>query len=94
MATYLIVLTCPTDEGPGSNVFNQIQEKYPNHLQLSSSSILVRSQQAADQIAKGVGLKGDDREDGATGVVFKMNGVYSGYASRSLWGWLGEAEAE
>lgn len=39
-------------------------------------------------IAEAVGLKGDDRIDESSGVVFKMNSAYSGYTQRSLWEWL------
>ena len=61
----------------------------PEHYQLADEALyLVRSNAISQTIAEDIGLKGDDRVEGVTGIVFKLNSAYSGYASRSAWEWL------
>lgn len=61
----------------------------PEHYELAENALyLVRSNVISQTIAEDIGLKGDDRIDGATGIVFKLNSAYSGFASRSAWEWL------
>ena len=50
--------------------------------------ILVSSPRAMSQdISTAAGLGAE-----TTGVVFRLNGAYSGYTSQSLWEWLGDQE--
>ncbi len=53
---------------------------------------LVSTDVIAETIAINVGIKGDDRIEDANGVVFRLKASYSGYAARSLWDWLAQAE--
>ena len=73
-----------------AEVSERIKEKYPKHYQLNSTFFLVRSDQITENVAIEIGIKGDDRINDALGVIFKLNGAFSGYASRALWDWLDE----
>lgn len=41
-------------------------------------------------VARVAGIKGTNRD--ATGVVFKLNSVYSGFTKKALWEWLSDVE--
>ena len=68
----------------------RIEVEYPNsnHYKVSDSYYLVHADSLSDHVATQIGVKGDDKVEGASGVVFKLNGAYSGWAPRSLWEWL------
>ena len=87
MPIHMILLT-----EPNADVAARIEEKYPGHHQVADNCYLVQSKEITQDIALNVGIKGEDRVEDVTGVVFKLNGAYSGYAARALWEWLGEAE--
>lgn len=87
MPIHIILLTTPS-----ADVIARIEEKYPNHHQVMEGCYLVQSKELTQDIAVNVGLKGEGRVEDVTGVVFKLNGAYSGYAARTLWEWLGEVE--
>lgn len=89
MAVHMIVLTKPNDA-----VVSRIQEVYPDNYQITQTCYLVQSKNITQKIATTVGIKGEDRIDNASGAVFKLNGAYSGFASRSLWEWLDQAEEQ
>ncbi len=44
----------------------------------------------AHDVAEAAGLRGKNREAGATGVVFKLNRGYSGFTSKVLWEWMSD----
>ena len=87
MRTFSVVLNERDDE-----VASRIAEAYPDHYQISEVSFLVADDALTDTVATNVGIKGENKVDGARGVVFKLNHTYSGYTSRSLWDWLEKAE--
>lgn len=87
MPIHIVLLT-----QPNQGVVRRIRQAYPSHHQVTDSCYLVQSPQITQDVAVKVGIKGQDRVDGASGVVFKLNGAYSGYAPRALWEWLGQAE--
>ena len=87
MCTFAIVLN---ETNPA--VAERIEEKYPDRYRITDTSFLVADDTIAERVATAVGIKGDDRIENAAGVVFKLNGVYSGHSSRSLWDWLTLAE--
>ncbi len=89
MALHNIVLQDENDE-----VVKRIEKEYPNNHAVSSTSFLVRTDEISEKVAIKVGIKGDDRINDASGVVFRLNGAYSGYASRALWEWLSIGEGE
>ena len=74
--------------GPNEGVWALLREKYTDNFEMSATLFLVRSDNVAEKIAMDVGMKGSDRVDGSSGVVFKLNKSYSGFASNSLWEWL------
>ena len=86
--TYCVILNEPSEEIP-----RNAHALFENTYQLSDSCVLVR---AGDVTARGVaaalGLRpADDDEcgdDQPSGVVFSLNGSFSGYNSSSLWDWL------
>ena len=87
MRTFAIVLN-----EANLDIVERIERKYPDHYRITDTSFLVADDTIAEKVATTVGIKGDDRIENARGVVFKLNGAYSGYSSRSLWEWLTAAE--
>ncbi len=79
-------------EKPNSEVANLIKERYPECYEFSDTVFLISQDSLTETIAQEVKIKGDDRIEAATGAVFKLNGAYAGYASRSLWEWLEKTE--
>ena len=67
-----------------------LKKEYPSHYKLNSQSFAIRSKLLADDIARSVGIKGDARF--VSGVVFRLNHIYAGYTSASLWDWLAVTE--
>ena len=59
-------------------------------FQLSPTFAVVSSSGVSGSVAEGVGIKGENKVEGASGVVFKLSSAYSGYTVSSLWEWLGE----
>ena len=79
-----------------SQISERIRSQYPGtteHFKLSDNLYLVRSDSIADAVARAVGIKGDDLIENATGIVFRLNTAYAGFASRSIWEWLELAES-
>ena len=74
------------------DIVERIEGKYPDHYRITDTLFLITDDTIAEKVATTVGLKGDDRIESARGVVFKLNGAYSGYSARSLWDWLTTAE--
>lgn len=68
----------------------RLKARYSSVYEVSDKAFLVRTADLAETVAKNVGIKGDDRI--MSGVVFRLNSIYSGYTSRVLWDWLSEAE--
>lgn len=87
MSIHIVLLTEPNDE-----VAARIKEKYPECHQVTDTGFLVQSREITQDVAMKAGIKGENRVEDAGGVVFKLNGAYSGFASRALWEWLGQAE--
>ena len=89
MTTHAVVLIEPNAE-----VEKRIFDTYPKprHFKLTDTFYLVRNGHLSEDIAVSTGLKGDERIEQATGVVFRLNRAYAGYASPTLWEWLVDAE--
>lgn len=83
MAIHNIVLQEENDQ-----VLNRIVKEYPNHYQINSTSFLVSTDEISEKVATRIGIVGDDRIKDSSGIVFRLNGAYSGYASRAVWEWL------
>ena len=54
--------------------------------ELDTNSYLVRTAMTSQKLAETVGIKGEDRI--VSGVVFRLNHIYSGYYDKGLWEWL------
>lgn len=81
---FAIILNTPNSE----KIEKGIKETYPDYYQISDNCFLVSSPQIADEVANTIKLKGPDRIEETSGVVFKLNGSYAGYSYQSLWDWM------
>ena len=90
MVTFVIVMD---SEGAAasSQVKTRLQEKFKHFHEFSPTSFLVADDVLTLDVAEAAGIKGENRQPGATGAIFKIAG-YSGYTDRSLWEWLGKVE--
>lgn len=85
---FVVTLTVENTE-----IEERIKEAY-RYYPLSDKCYLVSSDGISEQVANQIGLKGNERIPDALGVVFKLNGAYSGYASKSIWEWLSDQEEQ
>ncbi|MCY3955354.1 MAG: hypothetical protein OXF47_05110 [Nitrospira sp.] len=88
---FAIVLNEPND-----GVAERITTAYSKRFKYTDTCYLVAFDEAiiTEDIAEEVGLKGEDRIEDASGVVFKLNSAYSGYTKKTLWEWLNSIEEE
>ncbi|MYA65431.1 MAG: hypothetical protein F4139_14210 [Gemmatimonadetes bacterium] len=79
-------------QDPEAPTYDRLNQKYDpaNVYRVNKMTFLVRTKQLAEDVSVVAGIKGDERF--VSGVVFKLNRYYAGYASRSLWEWLQEDE--
>ena len=61
--------------------------------ELEENVFIVSDDTLTRSVAKAAGLARDQADIGVRGVVFKLNGSYTGYTRQSLWEWLENAEA-
>ena len=80
------------DSSQPEDTYTQLKESYSDHFELSDGLFLIPSDEIAERVAVQVGIKGEGRS--ADGVVFKLNGSYAGYTTRSLWEWLTKVEGQ
>ena len=59
---------------------------------LSSNALLVESEVAKASVLSDLLEIGDDLDPPRIGVVFKLNGSYSGFYAKDLWSWLEEIQ--
>ena len=71
-----------------SEIAKRIEEGYPGSYRINSTCFLVRTDDLTAKVAANVGIKGDKQIQDAVGVVLKLNGAYSGFASSSIWEWF------
>jgi hypothetical protein len=74
-----------------SEVKRRILSKYEigkDLYEFSDTLLFIHDDSLAEHIAKEIGIKGDSKISGASGVVFRLNSAYAGFADRSLWEWL------
>ena len=67
-----------------------IEESYPDNFALAQrGAFLIDADATASDVAEELGFhKDDDKPAARTGVVFSINGQYSGYSYKKLWSWL------
>ena len=61
---------------------------------LGDNVFIVADETLTSAVAKEAALTKDQAEEGIRGVVFKLNGSYTGYTRQSLWEWLENAEGD
>ncbi len=90
MTVYAVLLRESNDE-VAKRLFDHYKEE--DYYCMSDTTYLVRSSTIAEKVAVAIGLKGEDRIEDASGVVFKLNHSFAGYSSRDLWDWLEQTES-
>lgn len=75
---------------PNQEVEKRLKKAYENQFKYTDTFYLIAVDQTviSGEIAEVIGIKGEDRIEDSSGVVFKMNSAYSGYTQRELWEWL------
>ena len=75
---------------PNLEVEKRLKEQYQTQYKYTDTFYLVALDQTVvtEEIAEAIGIKGENRVENSSGVVFKMNSAYSGFTSRTLWEWL------
>lgn len=77
-------------EKENSDVAGRIGTEYPKCYPINDKCFLVRTDDLSSVVATKAGISGVEgaTAEGASGVVLKLNGAHSGFASSSLWEWL------
>ncbi len=69
-----------------------VEEAYPTSHRLSPTVYLIDSEQTAREVAVRLGIRpikdGEQPTLGEGGVVFSINGQYSGFGPKEVWDWL------
>ncbi len=88
---FAVVLT--EGQEPGAA---RLRVAYPEaqRYELEDNVFIVADETLSSAVAKKVGISKEQTEDGIRGVVFKLNGSYSGFTRQSLWEWLENIEAD
>ena len=60
--------------------------------ELGDNVFIVSGDTLSSSVAKSAALTKEQAKAGIRGVVFKLNGSYTGYTRASLWEWLENAE--
>ena len=94
MQVFIVIVDDDVPETALEQVREQIQEKYPDnrHYEMSSRVFFVTGKELTQAISEGIGIRGDNRFEGASGAVFRLNGAYSGFTDPSVWEWLKDAK--
>ncbi len=88
MAVFAVALDEANPEVEG-----RIQQSYPDYYRINDTAFLVQGDTIPETIAIAIGIKGEDRIDGAGGVVIRLYEFsYSGYSRRALWDWFNKVE--
>lgn len=87
MSVFAVVL-----KEPNLHVEQEIKKEYPKHHKFNDTFYLLESSSIAQDVALSIRIKGDDRIESSSGVVFKLNHSYSGFTSRGLWDWFKAVE--
>ena len=88
---FAVVLT----EGQESAA-ERLRSAYTNAqvYQLGQNVFIVADDSLTGEVAKAAALTREQSGKGIRGVVFKLNGSYTGYTRQSLWEWLENAEGD
>lgn len=84
-----MIFAVALDRPASTEFIERINASYPKCYQYTDQLFIVQDDNIPEVIAQTVGIKVDeDTERLATGVVFRLEGAYSGYTTRALWDWL------
>ena len=77
---------------PEPKVEGRLKQRYESVFKHTDSFYLVvgHINDVSENVAVAAGIKGEQRE--FAGVVFRLNGSYSGFTKRTLWEWLKDAD--
>ena len=76
---------------PEGDRIQRIRRDFPYHFQLSPSSILIRTNHDAIQVAEKIGFIRDGQ---IALAIFKVSDVFAGFYDADLWEWLEIARPE
>ncbi len=82
---------CAILKEPSDSTDDYVEQEYPDsHYKLSDTVYLIDSDETARQVAVNLGIRPQRKGERADvgGVVFSLNGSYSGFTSKRLWAWL------
>ena len=91
MSTFVIILDADGEQVT-EHVKDRLQQKFKTFYEYTETVFMVSGDVLTEHVANSAGLKGSERIDGATGVVFRVGG-YSGYTNQSLWEWFEQVES-
>ncbi len=79
--------------GANRQVEKRLRDAHTDVYRFSETIYLVSVELSVmtQDVAQDVGIKGPGRD--ASGVVFKLDGAYSGWTHKTLWEWLSSVEA-
>ncbi len=86
---FAVVLTDGQEAGA-----TRLREAYSNAqvYELENNVFLVSGDMLSSTVAASAALTKEQEDEGIRGVVFKLNGSYTGYTRASLWEWLENVE--
>ena len=78
-------------DSPEPAVEGRLKERFTRVFKHTDTLLLVvgGANDLSEDVAVVAGIKGERRE--VSGVVFRLNGSYSGFTKRTLWEWLQDA---
>ncbi len=88
---FAVVLTEGQEAGA-----QRLREAYSSAqvYELEDNVFIIAGDSLSGAVAKAAALTKEQAEEGIRGVVFKLNGSYTGYTRQSLWEWLENAEGD
>ena len=88
---FAVVLTDGQEDGAARlrSAYSEAQ-----FYELGDNVFIVADDTLTSAVAKAAALTKDQADEGIRGVVFKLNGSYTGFTRQSLWEWLENAEGD
>lgn len=85
MTVFAVVL-----QEPNREIHQRLSDNFSNYFSYTDTFFLLEAERLlTEEVAKIVGVKGDNRLQGISGWVLRLDDyTYSGYTSKSLWEWL------
>ena len=90
MRAFVVVLD-EDGKATSAKVEKRLKNTVSSLYRLTPSVFVAATDLLSSELAAAAGLKGDNRLDGATGVVFRIDN-YSGYTDGAMWEWMEKVE--